>query len=202
MIRRLPLIPTILDAFAVAAMIGLGIWQIGRAGDKRELLARHEAALGQPPIAFPTGPIGEPLPLYRKATGYCLQPVGKRVVAGRNRAGETGYVHIVTCRTGAEGPGMAVQVGWSKDPRAEARWGGGPVTGTIVPDSKYRMRLVADGAAAGLQPSAVPTPTTSIPPAQHWAYAFTWFGLAAAALVVYVFAARKRLARSEGEPRP
>ena len=35
--RRLPLIPTILVVAAVATMIGLGVWQIARAGQKRDL---------------------------------------------------------------------------------------------------------------------------------------------------------------------
>ncbi len=197
MIRRLPLVPTILVAFAVAAMIGLGIWQLGRAREKEELLARYAAAKNQPPIAYPTGPTLEPLPLFRWAAGYCLQPVSKRVVAGRSRGGEPGYVHIVTCRTGAEGPGMAVQIGWSKDPQAQARWAGGPVSGIIAPDSKYRMRLVVDGAAPGLQPSALPT-MDSIPN-NHRMYAVQWFLFAAIAAIIYGLAVRKRIERTEAK---
>ncbi len=200
MIRRLPLIPTILVAFAVAAMIGLGVWQLGRAREKEALLASYAAARGQPPIAFPTGPVGEPLPLFRRATGYCLQPVSRRVLAGRNRADEPGYVHIITCRTGAEGPGMAVQVGWSKDPRAEFRWAGGEVGGVIAPDRKYRMRLVADGAAPGLQPSAMPS-MESIPN-NHRMYAVQWFLFAAIAAIIYGLAVRKRLKSTDAEKRP
>ncbi|HEX6072551.1 MAG TPA: SURF1 family cytochrome oxidase biogenesis protein, partial [Sphingomicrobium sp.] len=37
MIRRLPVIPTIVVAAAVAAMIGLGIWQLQRAHWKEGL---------------------------------------------------------------------------------------------------------------------------------------------------------------------
>lgn len=198
MIRRLPLIPTILVAFAVAAMIGLGIWQLGRAREKGALIAQYQAARDQPPIAWPVVPPQEP-PLFRRATGYCLQPASKRVTAGRNAAGESGYVHVVLCRTGAEGPGMAVQLGWSKDPQVPLRWGGGAVSGIIVPDNKYRMRLVADEPAPGLQPSAVPT-VESIPD-NHMMYAIQWFLFAIVAVVIYVLAVRKRL-RGEGEPRP
>lgn len=197
MIRKLPLIPTIIVALAVAAMIGLGIWQLGRAREKEALIDRYIAARELPAIEFPTMPIGEDLPLFRRATGICLQPVTKRVTAGQNRAGEPGYVHIVHCRTGAEGPGMAVQIGWSRDPQAGTGWQGGQVRGMIAPDSKYRMRLVAEEPRAGLQPSAMPS-VESIPN-NHRMYAVQWFLFAAIAVVIYLLAVRGRL-RGKAEP--
>jgi surfeit locus 1 family protein len=190
MIRRLPLIPTIIVALAAAAMIGLGIWQLGRAREKEALIAQYRAGQDQPPIAYPTM-VGEELPLFRYATGVCLRPVTRRSTAGRNRTGETGYVHIVECSTGAEGPGMAVEVGWSKDPRAPIRWAGGPVSGIIAPDKRMRMRLVAATAAPGLQPSAPPS-IESIPN-NHRMYAVQWFLFAVIAVVIYLLAVRKRL---------
>lgn len=199
MIRKLPLIPTILVAFAAAVMIGLGVWQLDRADQKEALLDQYRAAEGRPPIAWPVVP-PEELPLFRRATGFCLQPVDKRVTAGRNRAGEPGYVHVVLCRTGAEGPGMAVQMGWSKDPQAPLHWKGGEVSGMIAPDSKYRMRLVADEPAPGLQPSEMPS-IESIPN-NHLFYAVQWFLFAVIAIVIYLLAVRKRLKAEEPEPRP
>ena len=55
MIRKLPLIPTLVVGLAVAIMIALGVWQIRRAGEKDALLARYRAAQNLPPISFPTG---------------------------------------------------------------------------------------------------------------------------------------------------
>jgi surfeit locus 1 family protein len=192
MIKRLPLIPTIFVLAAVAVMIGLGIWQIGRAREKAALLDQYRAAAGMPATSFPSGPIAnEDLPLFRRATGFCLKPTGKRETAGRNRAGETGYVHIVECMTGAEGPGMAVEVGWSKDPNAKVDWKGGEVHGLIVPDSKTRMRLVAQTTAPGL-PASVP-PSVEDVPNNHISYAVQWFLFAIAALVIYGLAVAKRL---------
>ena len=190
MIRRLPLVPTILVALAVATMIGLGIWQLGRAREKEALLERYRAAQNRPPIAFPTLPVGKELPLFRYATAVCLRPVSKRATAGRNRAGETGYVHIVECSTGAEGPGLAVEVGWSRDPNARFAWSGGPVSGIIAPDRKMRMRLVAASAPAGLAPSA--PPDVAQIPNNHRSYAAQWFLFAAIALIIYALALRQR----------
>ncbi|HEU5481644.1 MAG TPA: SURF1 family protein [Sphingomicrobium sp.] len=190
MTRKIPLLPTLLVAAAIAVMIGLGVWQIGRAKWKDALLEQYRAAANLPPIAFPTAPSSEPLPLFRWATGFCLKPVGRRAIAGENRSGETGYAHIVLCSTGAEGPGMAVEVGWSKDPNAKWQWAGGPVTGVIAPDRQHRMRLVAASAPPGLQPSALPS-LRSIPN-NHRFYAVQWFLFAAIALVIYVLALRKR----------
>jgi cytochrome oxidase assembly protein ShyY1 len=197
MIRRLPVIPTIVVAAAVAIMIGLGIWQLQRAQWKEGLLAQYRNAENLPPITWPTvPPRTEQLPLFRHATGVCLRVVGKRAVAGENTAGETGYAHILDCATGVEGPGMSVDVGWSKDPNAQVNWSGGPVSGMIAPDRRTMMRLVAATAAPGLQPSAQPS-IESIPN-NHRGYAIQWFSFAAIALVIYALAVRKRL--SEKQP--
>ena len=199
MTRRLPLIPTIVVGFAVAVMIGLGIWQLQRAQWKERLLAQYAQAQKMPPITWPTTPLrGSELPLFRHATGVCLRPVGRRAVAGQNRAGESGYAHIVDCMTGIEGPGMSVEVGWSKDPNARFRWDGGPVSGIIAPDRRSVMRLVAATAPPGLQPSAPPS-TASISN-NHRLYAVQWFAFAAIALIIYGLALRQR--RSKETPKP
>lgn len=190
MTRRLPLVPTLIVAAAVAVMIGLGVWQLSRAQWKEQLLADYRGAAKLPPIAYPTAPRTGPPPLYRWATGNCLRPVSHRATAGANRDGEPGYVHIVGCATGAEGPGIAVEIGWSKDPNAKWQWPGGPVTGVIAPDRAHIMRLVAATPPPGLQPSAVPS-VESIPN-NHRLYAIQWFLFAVIALAIYVLALRKR----------
>jgi cytochrome oxidase assembly protein ShyY1 len=192
MIRRLPIIPTIVVLAAVAVMIGLGIWQLQRARWKEGLIHRYAEAERLPPITFPTEPLRDnQLPLFRNATGVCLRVVGQRAVAGENRGGEPGYAHIVDCATGAEGPGMSVEVGWSKDPNAKVNWTGGPVSGVIGPDSRTRMRLVAAGPPPGLEPSAPPSLATI--PNNHRSYALQWFAFAAIALVIYGLAVAARL---------
>ena len=191
MIRRLPLIPTIIVVAAVAVMIGLGLWQLQRAKWKEQLIAQYGAAQKLPPIAWPTVPLtDDKRPLFRSATAVCLTPVAKRAVAGENLAGEPGYVQIVECATGVEGPGMSVEVGWSKNPNARVNWSGGPVSGIIAPDRVHRMRLVAGSAPPGLEPSAPPS-LASIPN-NHRSYAIQWFSFAAIALIIYGLAIRKR----------
>ena len=192
MFRRLPIIPTIIVAAAVSAMIGLGVWQLQRASWKEGLLARYAQAEQLPPIEFPTVPTrDDQLPLFRHATGNCLRVVGQRAQAGENRSGEPGYAHIVDCATGSEGPGMSVELGWSKDPNAKVNWTGGLVSGIIGPDRMMRMRLVAASAPPGLEPSA--PPSLSSIPNNHRSYALQWFAFALIALVIYGLAVRKRL---------
>jgi len=193
--KRVPVVATVIVAIAVATMIGLGIWQLRRAEWKQQLVAQYEAAQKLPPTEFPTTPMKGQLPLFRWATGFCLKPVGQRAIAGENRQGEAGYAHIVQCSTGAEGPGMAVDIGWSKDPNAKWSWPGGPVTGVIAPDRLQRIRLVAASAPQGLQPSAMPTIESAVQttPAGHRGYALQWFAFAAIAALIYGLALRKRL---------
>ena len=192
MTRRWPLIPTILVIGAVAVMIGLGVWQLQRAKTKEALIARYAEAEKLPPIAWPSVPMkDDQLPLFRHATGVCLRPVGTRVTGGESASGEPGFVQIVDCVTGAEGPGMSVAVGWSKNPNAKANWPGGPVSGVIGPDKLTRMRLVAATAPAGLEPVA--PPSLSSIPNNHRSYAVQWFLFAGIAALIYVLALRSRM---------
>lgn len=192
MIRRLPVIPTIVVLAAVALLIRLGVWQWNKAYWKEDLLAKYAAAEKAPPIVWPTVPLRkDQLPLFRHATGMCLKPIGKRAVGGESATGEPGFVQIVDCRTGTEGPAMSVAVGWSKDPNAKTSWAGGLVSGIIAPDRRTGMRLVAATPAPGLQASAPPS-IDSIPN-NHLFYAVQWFAFAAIALVIYGLAVRKRI---------
>ena len=196
---KLPLIPTIIVGLAVAVMIGLGVWQLQRAQEKEALLAKYAAARNLPPISFPTGPIAnDRLPLFRYATGLCLRPISKRATAGQNRKGEPGYVQIVDCMTGAEGPGMSVELGWARDPNPVFQWPGGPVSGVIAPDHKTRMRLVAATAPTGLEPSA--PPSTERISNNHRSYAAQWFLFALIAAVIYALAVRKRMRAEPPKP--
>ena len=197
MTRRWPIIPTIIVLGAVAVLIGLGVWQLQRLKTKEALIARYAQAERLPPIVWPTLPMKDSqLPLFRHATGVCLRPVGKRVVGGESASGEPGFVQIVDCVTGAEGPGMSVAVGWSKNPNAKVNWSGGPVSGVIAPDKDMRMRLVAATAPPGLEPVA--PPSLSSIPNNHMQYAVTWFLFAMIAPLIYVLALRSRWKKAAG----
>ena len=187
---KLPIVPTILVALAVATMIGLGIWQLERRKEKEALLASYAAAAGKPPIGWPSIPPKEPLPLFRSATGNCLSVIGFRTAPGQSVQGEPGFLVIADCRTGAEGPGLSVELGWSKDPNAGRDYRGGLVSGTVAPDSRSRMRLVAASPGPGLSASAPPSPDTI--PNNHLSYAIQWFLFAGIAVVIYVLALRGR----------
>jgi len=194
--RKLPLVPTILVGLAVATMIGLGVWQLERRKEKDALLASYAAAANLPPIGWPAMPPKEPLPLFRSATGNCLSVVGFRTAAGQNRSGEPGYLVIADCRTGAEGPGLSVELGWSKDPNAGRAFQGGLVSGLIAPDKLSRMRLVAATPGPGLTASAAPSP--AIIPNNHLSYAVQWFLFAGIAALIYYLALRQRWGKEAG----
>jgi surfeit locus 1 family protein len=195
MTRRWPLLPTLVVAAAVLTMIGLGVWQLQRADEKGAILARYEAAGALPPVAFPTIPIGEDLPLFRQASGHCLRVLSRRTAAGENGKGETGFLHIAQCGSGAEGPGMAVEIGWSKDPNAGRGWTGGEVRGIIAPDRMSRMRLVSSTGLGGLEASA--PPSTATIPNNHLFYAIQWFLFAGMAALIYVLAVRNRWRKAD-----
>ncbi len=188
--KNWPLIPTMLVALAVATMMGLGIWQLQRKGEKEALLARYESAAGLPAVAWPSVPDPDNLPLFRKSSLMCIKVVGWQSVSGTNAAGKAGFAHVASCQTGgAEGPGAKVAVGWSPRPE-DPTWQGGPVNGIIAPDKPQLIKLVLSDAAPGLKRLAAPSPDQI--PNNHLLYAIQWFIFAAAAAIIYVLALRKR----------
>jgi surfeit locus 1 family protein len=189
---RWPLIPTIIVSLAVATMIGLGIWQLQRKGEKEEALALYAAAANQPAISWPAIPLPDQLPLFRKSSLMCIKVVRWESVSGKNIAGEPGMAHVAHCQTGGgEGPGAKVALGWSARPDNPA-WTGGAVSGVIAPDTVAHIRLVVADPPAGLQRLAPPSPQSI--PNNHLAYAIQWFFFAVAAAVIYVLALRRRQA--------
>lgn len=196
--KRIPLIPTIVVALAVAAMIGLGLWQLlDRAPKKEAYLAQLAANPAKPPIAFPRFP--DDRLLFRRASGLCVRVTGQRLAG----AGKAGFRLIADCATGAEGPGMLVQLGTTTDPAYKDTWTGGPVTGFIshAPDARsligslfdhtpQRLMIVADRPAPGL--AANGQPDLSSVPNNHLSYAVQWFLFAAIAATIYALALRRR----------
>jgi surfeit locus 1 family protein len=201
--RRPPVVSTVLVLVAIAAMVVLGIWQLQRAEEKNTLLARYAAASRLPEMAFPAIATGDNL-LFRRAGGTCLEPLYPRVEGGRSAKGEAGWRHIVSCRTGAEGPGMTVDIGWSARFDLVPDWKGGAVSGIISRQPDHRsllsrtfgkaaepaLMLVATQPAAGLEPSAPPSIIDV--PNNHLAYAVQWFLFAGIAAIIYLLALRRR----------
>lgn len=205
--RRLPILPTLIVALAVAAMIALGIWQLRRAEWKERLLAEYMAAAGMPALDLDPLLDGQspPPPLaFRRVLVTChARDAEAEPRTGRNLRDETGQVFLVPCRPGADGLAgrLLVNAGWA--PRHDAV-----------------RRLTLDGLLAGRIGTAeegesiVVTAATATPPLQpgmplsieaipnnHRGYAFTWFAFAAIAIAIYVLALRGRR-RRELPPEP
>ena len=204
-VRRWPLIPTLLVLAAVAVMIALGVWQLQRKSEKEALIALYQRNMAMSSlVTYPELPPVPDAMLYRKSSVVCLEPVRWDPRSGTDRKGRSGIRMIADCRTGAEGPGVLVDVAIGDD-FAPPKWSGGIVQGTIVPGPGQpsvmqrlmgkavpaRAMLVADVPVAGLRASGVPSADDT--PNNHLAYAGQWFLFAAAALVIYILAVRRRL---------
>jgi surfeit locus 1 family protein len=186
------IIAGVVTAAACGVMIKLGLWQLQRAAWKDGLLTQYAAAATLPQMAYPAIPYPARLPLFRKASGYCTAVTGSTATAGRNAKGQSGWSHIVTCGSGAEGPGMTVDIGWSRAPDNPV-WKGGPVSGVIGQDPKALIRLISNQPLApGLEASQ--PPSIEEIPNNHFGYAVQWFLFAAIAAVIFLIAAfyRKR----------
>lgn len=204
---RVPVLPTIIVALAVAAMVALGLWQLQRRDEKAALLELYAANVGRPAMAFPMlGPVPDAA-MFRRSRVQCLRLVDMRVTAGKDAAGQSGFRYTARCGSGAEGPGALVVLGVGSRPDQKIAWSGGPVTGriTVEPvDAGWITQLlgkapvagpmlVSDKGLGGLKTPAPPAMTDI--PNNHFLYAVQWFIFAGAALLIYALALRKRLAK-------
>jgi len=212
--RPLPLVPTLIVGLAIALMIGLGFWQLGRAHQKEAALAAYRANMTLPATAYPGHLPTDERYLFRRLSANCLRVVTWQVIGGHSAAGQAGWRHIASCATGAEGPGFLVDVGVTAKPDAKVVWTGGAVRGraTHEPDHStlmerltgkampLRLMIVAETPAPGLAASAPPDPSSV--PNNHRSYMVQWFLFAAIAVIIYAIALRKRWRERADDSRP
>lgn len=201
---RLPVIPTLIVAAAIAVMIALGVWQLQRRGEKEAMLALAAANPAKSAISYPPMAPVQPDLLFRRSSVQCIRVTGWRTEAGRAADGSTGYRYLAECATGAEGPGALVAIGVGQKPDLKPDWTGGQVRGWISQEPDHRSllsrtagnalplrpMLIAEQPPAGLK--AVAPPSATDVPNNHLAYAVQWFFFAAVAAVIYLLAVRKR----------
>lgn len=191
MLKRLPLIPTLLVLAAVAVMLRLGFWQLDRMGQKAADLDRFKAAQTMTAEApWPRDTSSGQEVLFRRSTIECQSAGPDQPLAGHSAGGQTGWAHAFDCVL-ADGHRAQVVIGWSRD-LALRQWSGGTVSGWIAPGAEDSVRLIADPPLAGLAANAKPDPASV--PNNHLSYAVQWFLFALTALVIYGIALRKRLA--------
>ena len=178
---RIPFLPTLIVAAAVAVMVGLGVWQLQRAEWKEALIADLETSNH-----------------YRKMSLTCTVDAKPEVRAGRSAKGETGYRYLVPCRRSREDGDVVtitearLDIGWSKRPNAlphvrETR----TFTGVFAAgEAGSRQILVLDTPLPPLEASGLPSPADL--PNNHLIYAIQWFFFAIAAAVIYALALRRR----------
>jgi cytochrome oxidase assembly protein ShyY1 len=196
--RRLPVVPTLVVALAVAAMVWLGIWQLQRARWKEALLAQYAAAASMPAVDLDPlldGRARLPQLSFRRALVTCrADRVAAEIRAGRSAADVPGQAYYVPCRPGAAGLAGRIRVnaGWAARPDAARRLSlNGIVAGRLgVAGEDGPVTLTAATAAPPLAPSQPPSLENI--PNNHLFYAIQWFFFAAAALVIYALALRGR----------
>ena len=197
MLRRLPILPTIVVLLAVGVMLRLGLWQLDRLEQKESMLVHYaQAQTVSADVLWPREAKQAQRAYYRHATIRCVSVGPITPMAGINDKGQSGLAHVATCNLEQGGKALVV-LGWSRDP-APRPWNGGEVAGVIAPGGDAGPRLVADPPLAGLEANARADPSTIAN--NHLSYAVQWFLFAFVALVIYALALRKRLA-GQGEDR-
>jgi surfeit locus 1 family protein len=205
--RRLPILPTLVVALAVAAMVALGFWQISRARWKEALLVRYHAAATTPPLyGLPAGVPADDL-AFRRTHILCRIGTAPAQLGGINAQGKTGFRNIAGCAL-IDGRSIMVDLGWSPVGAKPVLPSAGQrieADGLLVPDEVLARRvlgerpgatpllLVLRGAVPGLEPS-VPPSIENIPN-NHRGYAGQWFLFAGVAFAIYLMALRKRQRR-------
>ncbi len=166
--KRIPIIPTIIVAAAIATMIGLGIWQLNRLAWKERLIAEMGADNA-----------------YVPATVTCTVDGVPEVRVGRSESGEVGYRYLARCGE------MQIDLGWSRQPDLQPRVAGtARFTGKHLARGEQARVLILDTPTPPLARSELPRAEEI--PNNHLAYAGQWFFFAAAAAVIYALALRRR----------
>lgn len=196
--KRLPILPTLVVALAVAAMIALGLWQMRRAEWKDRLLAEHARAemlpaLDLDPLLDGNGPL--PPLSFRKVLVSCrAENATPDLRGGRSLGDAGGYTYRVPCRPGADGLAgrLIVNAGWTPLPDNDRRITlDGIVAGRLgAVGEDGPILITAATATPPLQPSR--PPRIEDIPNNHRGYVVTWFGLAIAAAIIYLIALRRR----------
>ena len=187
--KRIPIIPTVVVAAAVATMVALGFWQLARKGEKEAMIARYAQAVEmQAEVPFPRDTADIPGTLYRRSRVVCDEIIARRTTSGVGPNGEAGLAQIVTCELRAGGS-SEIALGLSRSPEPIA-WAGGAVQGYVSNAGSGGVRLVAAPPVAGLAPMARPDPRDL--PNNHLPYAVQWFLFALTAVVIYWLALRRR----------
>lgn len=197
--RRLPVIPTLIVALAVATMIALGIWQLQRAAWKEALLADYGRAMTMPAVDLdPLLASGRSLTdfSFRRALVTCdARDAAVDAMAGRNAADVTGQAYYVACRPGASGIAgrLRINAGWADRPDVTQRLTlSGIVAGRLgAVGADGPITLVSATPASPLATASAP-PDLAVIPNNHLLYAWQWFFFAAAAAVIYLLALRRR----------
>jgi surfeit locus 1 family protein len=231
--------PAIWTTLGVALLLGLGVWQVRRLGEKEALIARIETRAHSEPRALP--PRSEWAGLAPEAYDFSRVRAAGHYLAGRDAlvfmrppegfGREPGYM-VVTPFALDSGGVVLVERGFVPSSRAEDVAGRAPppgdiaVTGLMRAPQTRNVFTPADAperltwftrdpaamtAALGVGEAAPFTLALEAPSAagangfprlvattpeivnNHLSYAFTWFSLALALLVVFGLFARRRL---------
>ena len=197
--KRLPVLPTIVVALAITAMIALGVWQLRRAAWKDALLADYSRAMAMPTVDLdPLLASGRPLPdlSFRRALVTCdARDAAVTAQAGRSIADVSGQAYYVDCRPASSGAAgrLRINAGWADRPDVARRL-------TLSGITAGRLNVVgADGPITLV--SATPAPPLTVAsaapaidaiPNNHLSYAVQWFAFALTAAVIYLLALRGR----------
>ncbi len=198
--RRIPPLATLIVAVAVAVMIGLGVWQLERAEQKDRMIAELARAAAMPALDLdPLLDRGEealpPLAFRRVLVTCRVVDAAPELRGGRSRDGAGGYAYFLPCRPGASGLAgrLRVNAGWTPLPDGERRLSlEGVVAGTLGAVRAGEPVILTSASPVPPLAASAPPRIEDIPD-NHLFYAFQWFFFAAAAVVIYGLALRRRL---------
>lgn len=200
---RIPVFATIVVALAVATMIALGFWQLGRARERDRLHEELVARVALPTATYPHAAPTDLAFLYRRVTAQCARVTGWQTRGGEGQGGGKGWARIATC-VAPSGSRFLVDMGIARAPSGTVAWSGGEVTGRAVrepdtrsawqrltaPEPARALMIVAETPAPGLDASKQPDPADESN--SSWSYTVQWFLFAATAAIIYTLALRRR----------
>lgn len=106
-------LPTVVMVLFVGLFVALGIWQLGRAEEKRQQAVELAGQSLLPPYLLgPLEPLAEPLRYRRLSATGTFEAEGQILIENRRFGGKTGYHVITPLRTDPDEVRVLVNRGW------------------------------------------------------------------------------------------
>ena len=156
------LVPSLVTAMLLPVLVGLGIWQLDRAEQKRQLLAEQHSQEQLPPVSLTSGVPADLSPFRKVRVSGQFDTAHSFLLDNKTHQGRAGYQVLTPLRLADGKTAILVNRGWvpmgaSRDdlPRIETPASTITVSGRMIRSDKAPLQLSEDNIAGDAWPMVI-----------------------------------------------